>query len=158
MLIRQNTRFDSSAQASMQATREKMGNLIVFTCNYGIFVTVHGLFIAMLINDFDSLTQLHFLWFQDVDMSILLPAWAIGTLFQILHALIGPVRHITQKELQSKIYSRIVPLHIFLFIGAAAIHVFDLPDLAIIIMVLIKLGIDISQLRSSHGQISSATI
>lgn len=153
-----------------------LGSGLFFCIHYGGFCAVHGLFIlVMLVDDqFDPMPgdpwplflvfpQLLFNVVGQI-LSFAPPEWLLafaalfishGTSFVANFLLAGEGERQDLKELMGAPYGRIVILHVAIIIGGIGVMAMGQPVAMLVILVLLKLGLDIKLHQREHTGIAA---
>ncbi len=124
----------------------------VFFCfHYGMFCTVHGVFINALFNtgaegDGDAFALVHILLTTPALVTcVLLLALSHGWSF-VAHVLGAPpeARATDLRKIMLRPYGRMVVLHVAILVGGLAVTALDTPVAALIILIVLKIGIDLA--------------
>lgn len=121
---------------------------IFFTVHYGMFTFVHGVFVADM---FDGKAAL-------IDMQ------ASGTLlwvmlgFVLSHGFSLGVNYFGKAEFQTRSpdkqmfapYGRVIVMHVVILLGGALVMAFGSPIWALIVLIVLKTGIDMTAHHASH--------
>lgn len=150
---------------------------LFFCIHYGGFCAVHGLFIVTMLLDenFSPLTADPwplFLVFPQLLINVITqvlasapPEWmfAFAALFLshgvsfVLNFLLGPERdEVSLNQLMSAPYGRIVVLHVAIIAGGIAVIAMGQPLGMLIVLVLLKLGLDVSFHLREHKSLARA--
>jgi len=120
----------------------KLGSIVFFVVHYGMFTFVHGIFVFALVSGV-FLTEVSQQSSAPVDMVMVYVLWTIVSLVQIVSLFKQPAPTSSIAQQFSSPYSRIVPLHIAVILGAFAIVLFNLPTGVAIVLIVMKLIFDI---------------
>jgi hypothetical protein len=149
-----------------------LGTTIFFLIHYGGFCAIHGMFVIELLLqvEIDPTPEKPWPLFLVVPQMLLIALqqllevvpsrWllAFGALFIshgisfVLNFLLGGEREgVTQKQLMASPYGRIVVLHIAIIFGGIAVQAMGEPVAMLVVLVLLKLGLDIKLHLRQHG-------
>lgn len=150
---------------------------VFFTLHYGGFCAVHGLFVVGLLLDGDMAIMPDDPWpallvFPQLLLNVVRavlayapPEWllAFAALFAshgvsfVANFLLGGEREqLTTKQLMAAPYARIVVLHVAIILGAFAIMALGQPVGMLVVLVLLKLGLDVSLHLREHRRLAGA--
>ncbi len=153
-----------------------LGSSLFFTIHYGGFCAVHGLFILVMlvsedINPFPEDPWPVFLVFPQLLLNVVRlvleqapPEWLLAfcALFVshgisfFVNFMRGPEREqLTQRQLMGAPYGRIVVLHIAIIFGGFAVMALGQPLLMLVVLVLLKLGLDIKLHLREHRRLGA---
>ena len=111
-----------------------------FMAHYGLFTMVHGMFVFTLFIS-RSPTGLGFGGFL---LALLALVASHGISFATNYIGRDEYRHVTAMDLMERPYSRVLVLHIVIIFGGIAVMATGQPMAALVILVLLKIGIDIA--------------
>jgi hypothetical protein len=137
----------------------KLSTIVFFCFHYGIFTLVHGIFVFVLFGgvfennpenpDFPfvfSPTDLFWIMFALVAVF-----FSHGVSFVTNYIGKGEYKNAKLNQLMSQPYTRVVVLHIVILLGAFLIISFGTPVAGLILLVVIKVGIDILGYLRRHA-------
>ena len=149
-----------------------LGTTIFFLIHYGGFCAIHGMFVIELLLQveidpapekpwplFLVVPQMLFIALQQL-LEVVPSRWlfAFGALFIshgisfVLNFLLGGEREgVTQKQLMASPYGRVVVLHVAIIFGGIAVQAMGEPVAMLVVLVLLKLGLDIKLHLRQHG-------
>jgi hypothetical protein len=140
--------------------------IIPFFCfHYGLFTFVHGVFVVLVFGGLEGEIgepDLSFILSSLVNTGIIL---GIITLF-ISHGLSFGINYLGKKEynevklntLMSQPYGRVVVLHVIIIFGGFLIAFLGSPEIGLVLLVVLKLGIDILAHLRQHARGSASLI
>lgn len=153
-----------------------LGTTVFFVLHYGLFCAVHGMFVVTWLLDarIDPapedpwpfvlvLPQMLIKVIEQV-LDLVPPQWllAFAALFIshgisfLLNYVLGSERGaLTQKQLMAAPYGRIIVLHIAIILGGFAIQAMGQPAVMLVILVLMKLGLDVKLQLREQRQLAS---
>jgi hypothetical protein len=148
-------------------TRAAKISIIPFFCvHYGIFALVHGIFVIVL---FGGIDQGNFgepdipgIFASLVNLGIITGILALlfshGASFVINYLVKGEYKEAKLNRLMIDPYSRVIILHVTIIFGGILLIAVGSPEAGIILLVVIKLGIDILAHLRQHARGSASLI
>lgn len=153
-----------------------LGNTVFFVLHYGLFCAIHGMFVVTWLLDTPIdptpenpwpfvlvLPQMLISVIQQL-LALVPPQWLLafaalfvshGISFVLNYMLGGERGALTQKQLMAAPYGRILVLHITIILGGFAIVAMGQPAVMLVILVLVKLGLDVSLLLREQRELAS---
>jgi len=138
----------------------KMGTIVFFCFHYGIFTLVHGIFVFAMFGGFWENTESDS-FFDDIFSSpvtaqILFGAFVIfishGVSFITNYIGKGEYKKVTVSELMGQPYSRVVILHLTILLGGGLVSFLGAPVFALLLLVVLKIGIDVLAHLRQHAR------
>jgi hypothetical protein len=155
-----------ASPANRKAGKAKLPIIAFFCAHYGLFTLVHGVFVIIV---FGGTSQ------GDIGNPDFPPIiaslgnygilWGIITLF-VSHGLSFGINYIGKGEykeanlnsLMSEPYSRVVVLHVIIIFGGFLITIIGSPEIGLVLLIVIKLGIDILAHLKQHAGVNARLI
>ena len=137
---------------------EALGMAIFFTMHYGIFTLVHGVFVFTIFSPDDggassiSTEDAGFGVFA-IPLLALIASHTLSFLFNFLWQKEYMV--VTANELMMQPYGRVVALHVTILGGGFVVMELGAPVYALVLLILIKIGIDLAAHVHEHRRLQS---
>lgn len=141
----------NKAHLETQGFSGRVGYIFFFIFHYGLFTTVHGVFVILIslggFRTFDSARPIE----GDINWGTLLIVWGVSTVVQIVLSLLEPRDRIPAvTTLFLRPYSRIFALHFTVIGGVWLINAMDWPPIAAIFLVVLHFVLDFKNLRQAR--------
>lgn len=129
--------------------RQKPFMIMFFIIHYGIFTLVHGVFVISLFgSDLGSAVELLFM------VALLFLSHGVSFARNFIGK--GVYRRVAFDRLFWQPYTRVVVMHITIIIGGGVAVSIGAPTLAILVMVVLKIGADLLSHLSEHKKLAAA--
>lgn len=117
----------------------KLFSCVFFILHYGIFTSVHGMFVFILINQGFGEAQS----FPPLNYTPIIILWLVMLIVQVGRELMQPSSGANMRDIISAPYKRILPLHFAIIIGGFVMASLDLPAAAAILLIVLHAVFDI---------------
>jgi len=153
--------------ATLLVLRQDYGALVLapfFAVHYGMFTAVHGIFVIALFGPeyMQDVGEIEMFMAVLAIPGLLVPFVALASSHFASYALNflyrGEFSFITSGELMMKPYARVVVLHLVILFGGAAAVGLGQPVYALVLLVLLKIGIDVTAHVLEHRKLEMADL
>ncbi len=143
----------------------KIALIPFFIIHYGLFTGVHGVFVFALFGQAGSISGFptvenvidvivaHRLW-----IAVLALALSHGFSFIRNYVAAQEYRRVTLQQLMAQPYSRVVVLHMTILLGGFLVMALQLPGIAVVLLVALKIGIDLRAHLREHRTLQPASV
>jgi hypothetical protein len=138
-----------------------LGMAAFFGMHYGIFTTVHGVFVFTIFSPDDgaspsiSTDEASFGVFA-IPLLALIASHTLSFLFNFLWQKEYMV--VTANELMIRPYGRVVALHVTILVGGFVVMSLGAPVYALVLLILIKIGIDLAAHMHEHRSLQARLV
>jgi hypothetical protein len=144
----------------------KVGSIAFFCFHYGIFTLVHGMFVFALFGGFWENTESDSFFGGFFSSPIMLQLLLGAVILFVSHGIsfmtnyIGKAEYtkVTVNELMGQPYGRVVILHLTIIFGGGLISFLGAPVFALILLVVLKIGIDVLAHLKQHARTKISTV